>query len=78
MRNPAPTLLLLLAGLLAGVFIAAVGERLVDTRAFGLLPNEISTWVVVLLLILIVGLAAALIPARRAASVDPNLALRDL
>lgn len=69
---------LLLAGLLAGVFIAAVGERLVDTRAFGLLPNEISTWVVVLLLILIVGLAAALIPARRAASVDPNLALRDL
>lgn len=69
---------LLLVGLFAGVFIAAVGERLIDTRTFGLLPNEISTWVAVLLLILTVGLAAALLPARRAASVDPNIALRDL
>jgi len=69
---------LVLVGLLAGVFIAAVGERLIDTRTFGLLPNEVSTWVVVLFLILTVGLAAALIPARRAASVDPTIALRDL
>jgi hypothetical protein len=69
---------LLLVGLFAGVFVSAVAERFIDKRMFGLLPNEISTWVIVLLGVLTAGLAAALIPARRAASVDPNVALRDL
>ncbi|MEX2271086.1 MAG: FtsX-like permease family protein [Vicinamibacterales bacterium] len=69
---------LLLVGLLAGVLVAALGERTLTARRYGMPPNEISTWVVVLLLILTVGLAAALLPARRAASIDPNVALRDL
>lgn len=69
---------LLLVGLLAGTFVAAVGERLIDHRAFGVLPNDELTWAAVLLLILTVGLVAAWVPARRAASVDPSVALRDL
>ena len=69
---------LLLVGLLAGVFVAALLERTLTARRYGMPPNEISTWIVVLGVILTVGLAAALVPARRAASIDPNVALRDL
>jgi predicted permease len=69
---------LLLVGLLAGVFIAAVGERLIQARTTGFMPNDESTWAVVLVLMLAVGLLAAFLPARRAAAIDPNLALRDL
>lgn len=69
---------LLLVGLLAGVLVAALAERTLTARRYGMPPNEISTWVVVLAVILTVGLAAALIPARRAAGIDPNAALRDL
>ena len=68
---------LLLVGLLAGVFLSSVGERLLGVRAGGL-PNEILTWAVVLSGILAIGLVAAFIPARRAAGIDPNVALRDL
>lgn len=69
---------LLLVGLAAGVFIVAVGERFLQTGMLGLMPNDIATWAVVLFLILTVGLAAALVPARRAAGINPNVALRDL
>jgi predicted permease len=68
----------LLLGLLAGVFVTSVGERYLQSQRFGFMPNEISTWVGVLLLILAVGLVAAYIPARRVARIDPNEALRDL
>ena len=43
-----------------------------------LMPNDIPTWVVVPILILVIGVFAGWIPARRAARVDPNVALRDL
>ena len=42
------------------------------------MPNEISTWVAVPLLMIAAGIVAGLVPARRAARVDPNVALRDL
>jgi ABC-type antimicrobial peptide transport system permease subunit len=58
---------LLLVGLLAGVLVAALAERTLTARRYGMPPNEISTWVVTLLIILTVGLGAALVPARRAA-----------
>ncbi len=68
----------LLVGLLAGTLAATLGERLIDARVFRLLPNEVSTWAVVLPLFLTVGLAAAYVPARRAAGVAPIAALRHL
>lgn len=69
---------LVLTGVLAGVFVAAVGERIIQARIAGFMPNDEATWVAVLVLMLTVGLFAAFLPARRAASVDPNLSLRDL
>ena len=69
---------LVLGGMLAGVFIAAIAERYLQSQRVGFMPNEIATWVGVLLLIIMVGVAAALRPALRAAQVDPNVALREL
>ena len=69
---------LVLVGLLAGVFIAAIAERYLQSQRVGFMPNEIRTWVAVLLLIGMVGVAAALRPALLAAQVDPNVALREL
>jgi len=68
---------LLLVGLFAGAFLASIGERLMGLRV-GLMPNDIPTWASVLIGILAVGLVAAFVPARRAARIDPNVALRDL
>ncbi len=69
---------ILLLGLLAGVFFTAAGERILQNRLFRFMPNEIITWAVVLLLILGVGMIAAFVPARRASRIDPNVALREL
>jgi ABC-type antimicrobial peptide transport system permease subunit len=65
-----------LIGLLPGVWIAASGSRWVESRQVDLMPNEITTWVVVPLLVLISGLAAGYVPARRASNLDPNVALK--
>jgi predicted permease len=70
---------LVLIGLVPGVWIVSVSSRFLQnstTRAF--VPNDISIWIVVPLFILLVGMAAAWTPARRAARVDPAIALRDL
>jgi hypothetical protein len=69
---------LLLVGLLAGVLITSLGERYVQSQRVGFMPNEIATWVFVPLVILMVGVAAAYGPARRASRIDPNVALRHL
>jgi predicted permease len=68
----------LLVGLLPGVFIASVGTRLIENQLFKVMPNEISTWIAVPLIILATGMVAGYLPARRAARVDPNVTLREL
>jgi ABC-type antimicrobial peptide transport system permease subunit len=69
---------LVLVGLLPGVLLASWATRTFEARIVNLMPNDIPTWVIVPLLILAIGVFAAWIPARRAARVDPNVALRDL
>lgn len=71
--------LLILIGLLPGVWLVSVGSAFGQNRLLqGFMPTDISTWFAVPALILAIGLAAAYIPARRAARVDPNSALREL
>ena len=72
------TVHVMLVGLLPGVFVASSASRWVESRQFDVLPNEISTWIAVLLVTLGSGVAAGALPAWRASRVDPNVALRSL
>jgi hypothetical protein len=69
---------IMLVGLLPGVFVAAIGSRILETRIVRLMPNDITTWVVVPLAILALGVVAALVPAWRASRIDPQAALREM
>jgi ABC-type antimicrobial peptide transport system permease subunit len=70
------TLLLMAVGVAVGVPAALGLSRYVETLLFGLKPNDSATIGAVLALMIAVSLAAALVPARRAAGVDPLRAVR--
>jgi ABC-type antimicrobial peptide transport system permease subunit len=53
-----------------------MATRLLKSFLFGVSQHDPLTVVVVSLLLLVCGVAAAFVPARRAASVDPMQALR--
>jgi ABC-type antimicrobial peptide transport system permease subunit len=64
------------AGLALGIGIAALFTRSLRGLLFGVDPHDPLTLVTVGLVLLVVTLGACLLPARRAASVDPMRALR--
>jgi len=70
------TLLLLLVGAALGVPAALGAARLIKSTLFGLAPSDPLTIVCATIVLFAAGLAAGLLPARRAASIDPTLALR--
>ncbi len=70
-------LILELLGLAIGVPIVLLGSRYVESLLFGIKPNDplvVSAGVAALLS---AGLVASYVPARRASSVDPMVALRN-
>jgi putative ABC transport system permease protein len=67
---------LLVAGLAAGVAIALMTSRLLRGLLFGVAPHDPVTLGAVALLLATVGVVACLLPALRAARVDPAIALR--
>ena len=67
-----------LIGLLPGVLIASLGTRYFQAELQNLQPNGVTVWVAVPILMLVVGVLAAYIPARRAARVDPFATLKEL
>jgi ABC-type antimicrobial peptide transport system permease subunit len=69
-------LLLAGAGIAIGVPLAAVLTRIYCTNLYGLTPTDPETFCGAAILMLAVVLIAASIPASRAASVDPLVALR--
>jgi hypothetical protein len=69
---------IILIGLLPGVLLASLGTRLLEGQLAGLMPNGITMWVAAPIVVLASGVLAGLVPARRAARVDPNVMLREL
>ena len=67
---------LALGGSVAGLFVAAVSGRLLKQFLFEVSPLDPVTFVMVPLLMMLLALLAAWVPARRAASIDPMKALR--
>ena len=65
-----------LAGIGAGIAASLGLSRLIASQLFGIRPSDPVTIVGVILIMLVVAAAAAYVPARRAARVDPIVALR--
>jgi len=68
---------LTLIGILAGLSGAAVLTRVIASLLFGVSTRDVATFLVVPVLLAAVAFAATVIPALRATSVDPLVALRE-
>ena len=64
------------AAILAGVPVAIAGARLMRSMLFGVQPGDMISFLLALFGVILVALAASIIPARRAMQVDPMVALR--
>jgi predicted permease len=65
-----------MVGLAIGLPLAYAGARMLKTLMFGVTESDPLTFAGVTLFFVLLGLGAAAIPARRAARVDPMIALR--
>jgi ABC-type antimicrobial peptide transport system permease subunit len=69
---------IVLIGLLPGVLLASLGTRYFQAELRELHPNGLTVWGAVPVLMLVAGIVAAWIPARRAARIDPYRSLKEL
>jgi len=67
---------LVAAGVVLGIVAALVGARILSKYLFGIHPSDPLTYAGVAVVFAVVALAATYVPARRAASIDPVVALR--
>jgi putative ABC transport system permease protein len=67
---------LTLAGMVIGLITSLGATRLLSSMLFSVTSKDPETFVAVALLLVGVALGACYIPARRAAKVDPMVALR--
>lgn len=70
------TFILLVAGLLIGIPAAFGAARLIANQLFGLGAGDLSSFGLAILILAVVIAVAGFLPARRAARVDPMIALR--
>ena len=68
---------LVLGGVAVGIGAALLTNRLMGTMLFGVSPTDFRTMVGVPVVLMLVAMTACLIPARRAAAVDPAEILRE-
>lgn len=71
------SLLLIGAGALIGLPAAVAASRLVENQVYGVKPGDPLTLAAALSMLILVGAAASFLPARRAALIDPQVALRN-
>jgi ABC-type antimicrobial peptide transport system permease subunit len=69
-------MLLVGAGAALGLTAAYFAAQMLQTVLFGVSPRDLFTYAAVAAVVALVGAAANYVPARRAARVDPNQALR--
>jgi putative ABC transport system permease protein len=67
---------LVAVGVLIGLLASYGLTRFLASEISGVSPTDPLTFAAVVMVVVLVGLAACLLPARRAASVDPLVALR--
>jgi ABC-type antimicrobial peptide transport system permease subunit len=63
-------------GLLLGVVLAMAAGPSLRTLLFGVGPQDVATMAVTSITLAVIALCAAYLPSRRAANVDPLIALR--
>jgi ABC-type antimicrobial peptide transport system permease subunit len=63
-------------GLAVGSIVAFAGSQLVSSMLYGIAPHDPQTYAVAAVALLLGAALASWWPARRAAAVDPNVALR--
>jgi putative ABC transport system permease protein len=59
-----------------GLAVALLSRRAIAALLFGVSATDVSTLASVAMVVALVSLIAACIPARRAASIDPTVAMR--
>ena len=64
------------SGVAIGLIVAAAATRLLASFLYGVSPLDAATFVAIPLLLALVAFLASYLPARRAAKVDPMIALR--
>jgi ABC-type antimicrobial peptide transport system permease subunit len=69
-------LVMVAIGLAVGTAAAVYLSRFLETLLFGIEPHHPSTFLLVALLFVAVAAVACYLPARRATTVDPVVALR--
>jgi predicted permease len=70
------SMLLVIVGLAIGIAASLAAGRFVASQLFGLEPTDPATMISAMAVMLVVSGAAGYLPARRAARVDPMIALR--
>ena len=70
------SLLLVLTGVVLGVPAALATTKLISSMLFGLTPTDPVTIAIAIMMMLAIAIFAGYLPARRAARVDPGVALR--
>ena len=63
-------------GVAAGLIVAAAVTRLLASFLYGVSPLDAATFAAIPLVLALAALLATYLPARRAAKVDPMIALR--
>jgi len=68
--------LLFTFGALAGLALASLGVGVLSSLVYGIAPRDMASFGLATLVLFVVSIAACYIPARRAARVEPTIALR--